>query len=138
MKRIGILGGLGPESTADYYREIITPFNTKYSALAYPEIIVYSANINEFIDFVAVKDWFGLCGWLLDKINSLHRAGAEFVAIASNTPHIVFDEIQGKSPTPLLSIVEATCTRTLEMGLKSVGLMGTQLTMEADFYKSRS
>ena len=135
MKKIGILGGLGPESTADYYREIIMPFNTKYTALAYPEIIVFSANINEFMDFVAVKDWSGLCGWLLDKIDALHRAGAEFVAIASNTPHIVFDEIQAKSPVPLLSIVEATCNRALEMGLKKIGLMGTQLTMEADFYK---
>ncbi len=135
MKKIGILGGLGPESTSDYYKEIIAPFNTKYTALAYPEIIVYSTNINEFMDFVAVKDWSGLCGWLLDKIGSLHQAGAEFVAIASNTPHIVFDEIQAKSPLPLLSIVEVTCNRVREMGLKKIGLMGTKLTMEAEFYK---
>ncbi len=87
------------------------------------------------MDFVAAENWSGICNWLLDKIDALHQAGAEFVAIASNTPHIVFDEIQDKSPLPLLSIVEVTCNRVREMGLKKIGLMGTKLTMEAEFYK---
>ena len=68
-------------------------------------------------------------------ISSLHLAGAEFAVIASNTPHIVFDEIRSASPIPLLSIVEETCKRAQEMGLKNIGLMGTKLTMEAEFYK---
>jgi aspartate racemase len=68
-------------------------------------------------------------------ISSLHLAGAEFAAIASNTPHIVFDEIRPKSPIPLVSIVEETCRKAREMGLKKIGLMGTKLTMEAGFYK---
>jgi len=132
---MSIIGGLGPESTMDYYKEIIGVFNTKYAELAYPEIIVYSANMNKLMDFVATKDWFALSGWLLGMISSIHVAGAEFAAIASNTPHIVFDEIQSKSPIPLLSIVEETCKRAQEMGLKNIGLMGTKLTMEAEFYK---
>ncbi len=135
MKRIGIIGGLGPESTIDYYKEIIETFNTKYPELAYPEIVVYSANINKFMDFVTTESWSELSEWLLEKIFSLHRAGAEFAAIASNTPHIVFDEIQSKSPMPLLSIVEETCNKAREMGLKNIGLMGIKLTMEAEFYK---
>jgi len=136
MKTIGLIGGLGPESTVDYYKEIISVFNTKYAELAYPEIIVYSVNINEFMQFVEVKNWQELSKWLLEKIVSIHRAGAEFAAIASNTPHILFEEIESKSPIPLLSIVESTCTKAQDMGVKNVGLMGTKLTMEADFYKT--
>ena len=135
MKTIGIIGGLGPESTVDYYKEIITAFNARYDEMAYPEIIIYSVNIDEFMKFVETKNWPGLSEWLLEKISSIHRAGAQFAVIASNTPHIVFDEIKSKSPIPLLSIVEETCNKAQEMDLKNVGLMGTKLTMEADFYK---
>ena len=135
MKIIGIVGGLGPESTVDYYKEIISAFNTKYAELAYPEIIVYSANLKKLMGFVETKNWSELSQWLLEIIHSLHRAGAEFAAIASNTPHIVFDEIKSKSAIPLLSIVEETCNKAQEIGLKNVGLMGTKLTMESEFYK---
>ena len=135
MKTIGIIGGLGPESTVDYYKEIISAFNARYDEMVYPEIIIYSVNINEFMNFVETKNWLGLSEWLLEKISSIHRAGAQFAVVASNTPHIVFDEITSKSPIPLLSIVEETCNKAQEMDLKNVGLMGTKLTMEADFYK---
>jgi aspartate racemase len=135
MKTIGIIGGLGPESTVDYYKEIIAAFHAKYAETGYPEIIIYSANINEFMKFVETKIWSGLSEWLLEKISYIHRAGAEFAVIASNTPHIVFDEIKSKSPIPLLSIVEETCNKAQEMDLKHMGLMGTKLTMESDFYK---
>jgi aspartate racemase len=135
MKRIGILGGLGPESTVDYYKEIMGAFNTRYSELAYPEIVVYSADLNKLMGFVSAENWSALSEWLLAMISSLHLAGAEFAAIASNTPHIVFDEIRPKSPIPLLSIVEETCKKVQEMGLRRIGLMGTKLTMEAQFYK---
>lgn len=135
MKTIGIIGGIGPESTIDYYKAIITAFNTQYAELGYPEIIIYSVNLNELLRFVETKSWPELSDWLLGKISAVHRAGAEFVAIASNTPHVVFDEIQSKSPIPLISIVEATCDRACEMGLKNIGLLGTKLTMESEFYK---
>ena len=129
MKTIGIIGGLGPESTIDYYKEIIATFNTRFTELAYPEIVVYSAKLNEFMWYVEAEKWTELCKWLLKKIFSLHSAGAEFAAMASNTPHIVFEEIESKSPMPLLSIVEATCNMAKGMGLRKIGLMGTKLTM---------
>jgi len=85
--------------------------------------------------FVESRDWSQLAEWLLKKISYISHAGAEFAAIASNTPHIVFDEIKNKSPIPILSIVEATSNKAQKMGLKTPGLMGTKLTMESDFYK---
>jgi aspartate racemase len=135
MKKIGIIGGLGPESTVDYYKEIISAFNAKYKDLAYPEIIIYSVNMNELMEFVNSKNWSKLSGWLLEKITFVYNAGAEFAAIASNTPHIVFEEIKENSPIPLLSIVEETCKEARNLKLKRIGLMGTKLTMESDFYK---
>ena len=135
MKTIGILGGIGPESTSDYYKQIIAAFNTRHTDLAYPEIIIYSANLNELMGIINNSDWEKLTPWLLAKIKSLHSAGAEFAAIASNTPHIVFDELQAASPIPLLSIVEETCRKARQMGLKKLGLLGTKLTMESDFYR---
>ena len=137
MKKIGLIGGMGPESTLDYYRKIIHAFNGECNGLSYPEIIIYSADINELMAFVSAERWDDLSGWLLDKIVSLHHAGAEFAAIASNTPHYVFDDIKSKSPIPLLSIVETTCRRAQQMGFQTMGLMGTMLTMEAEFYKTR-
>ncbi len=77
MKTIGIIGGLGPESTVDYYKEIIAAFNAKYVEMTYPEIIIYSTNINELMKFVETKNWPGLSEWLLEKISSIHLAGAE-------------------------------------------------------------
>lgn len=135
MKTIGIIGGLGPESTVDYYREIIKAFNTRHTDLAYPEIIVYSANLNAFMPLVEAGRWERMTDWLLARLHSLQRAGADFAAIASNTPHIVFDAVSEASPIPLISIVAATCREAETMGVKKVGLMGTRLTMAADFYK---
>jgi aspartate racemase len=135
MKKIGIVGGLGPESTVDYYKKIILAFNKKYRELAYPEIIIYSANVKELLEFVNSEEWSKLSEWLLEKIEIVSAAGAQFAAIASNTPHIVFEEVNKKSPISLLSIVEETCNVAEKLNLKRIGLMGTKLTMEADFYK---
>ncbi len=135
MKRIGIVGGLGPESTIDYYKEIISAFNTKYKEFAYPEIIIYSANVSELLEFVNGKQWLEMSKWLLEKLTIIANAGAEFAAIASNTPHIVFGEVNKKSPIPLLSIVEETSKEAGRLKAKRIGLLGTRLTMESDFYK---
>jgi aspartate racemase len=135
MKRIGIIGGLGPESTIDYYKLIIGAFKGKQASFNYPEIIIYSVNLSEFMELLEARKWGQLAEWLLDKVRLLAEAGAEFAAIGSNTPHIVFDEVSSKSPVPMLSIVEATCARAQAMGLKRLGLLGTAFTMSSDFYQ---
>lgn len=135
MKTIGIIGGLGPESTLDYYREIIAAFKASHGNLEYPEIIIYSVNLGEILPLLDEKNWSGFSEILLKKIDALYRAGAEFAAIASNTPHIIFHDLQSRSPIPLLSIVEATCAKAKQLGLKRAALMGTKFTMESDSYQ---
>jgi len=135
MKKIGIIGGLGPESTIDYYKGIINAFRRIYSGLASPEIIIYSADVTRLLELAEAKQWDELTEWLLERISALHRAGAQFAAIGSNTPHIVFHEVESRSPVPMLSIVEETCLKAESLGLNILGLMGTKFTMESDFFQ---
>jgi aspartate racemase len=87
MKTIGLIGGIGPESTLDYYRLIIRSFQERKTE-DYPEILIYSANLNELLKMMDEKRWDALTEWLLEKIEALQKAGAEFAAIGSNSPHI--------------------------------------------------
>ena len=135
MKRIGIIGGIGPESTVDYYKLIIGAFHEKQADLGYPEIIIYSANLSSLMKILEAKKWDNLTSWLLEKVIALHNAGAEFAVIGSNTPHIVFQEVSSRSPIPMLNIIEETRKRAQRLGSKKLGLMGTRFTMESDFFK---
>ncbi|MDO9515697.1 MAG: amino acid racemase [Syntrophales bacterium] len=137
MKKIGIIGGLGPESTVDYYRGIVETFRKGQGGLAGPEMVIYSADVDELFEMVEAAKWDSLIDWLLERIRALQRAGAQFAAIGANTPHIVFDEVQARSPIPLLSIVEETCRKAENLGIERLGLMGTRATMQADFYQKR-
>lgn len=135
MKRIGIIGGIGPESTVDYYKLIIQAFHEKQADFNYPEIIIYSVNLAELMKILATKNWEVLTDWLLEKVVSLHRAGAEFAVMASNTPHVVFDRVSAGSPIPMVSIIEETCKNAQKRGVKKLGLLGTRFTMESDFFR---
>jgi aspartate racemase len=135
MKKIGIIGGIGPESTLDYYRGIIDACRQRIGGIGSPEIIIYSADLGELVAIVESKALDKLAEYLLVRIEALQAAGAEFAAIASNTPHVVFDEVQRRSPLPLVSIVEATCAKALSMGVRRCGLLGTGFTMKADFFQ---
>jgi len=134
MKKIGIIGGLGPESTIDYYKEIINTFKNESEDLNYPEIIIYSVNMSEFLGLMKEKKYDQVTAYLLEKIEGLKRAGAEFAVLSANTPHLLFDLLKEKSGIPLISIVEATCEECIKKGLKRPGLLGTGFTMEASFF----
>lgn len=135
MKRIRIVGGLGPESTIDYYKGIIDKFRQSESEPEYPEILLYSLNMYRFLGLVESRQWDKILELLLSSVNALYQAGAEFAAIASNTPHVMFDAVRSKSPIQMISIVEATGDRAASMGLKRIGLIGTKFTMQSDFYQ---
>src|ERR1700736_6234317 len=134
MKILGMIGGLGPESTIDYYKNIIALYRERRRDGSYPEFIINSINLKKGLDFMAVNDLAGMADYLLEQIGKLARAGADFGLIAANTPHIVFDEVAPKSPIPLISIVEATCAAAKAQKLKNLALLGTKFTMQADFY----
>lgn len=134
MKKIGIIGGLGPEATIDYYKELINAFKNGNGDLNYPEIIIYSVNMSEFLSLVKAKKYDMVSSYLSERIEALKHAGAEFAVLSANTPHMVFDQLKKISGIPLISIVEATCNETIKRRLKRPGLFGTGFTMDADFF----
>lgn len=134
MKIIGLVGGLGPEATVVYYNGIIESFKSGSGDLNYPEIIIYSVNMSEFIDLMKVKKYDEAMEKILEKTDVLRKAGADFAAITANTPHMFFDSLREKAGLPLISIVEATCGECIRRGLKKPGLLGTGFTMNATFY----
>lgn len=133
MKRIGLIGGMGPEATIDYYKEIINAFKND-GDLNYPEIIIYSVNLSEFVELMKTKKYEMATILLLEKIDALKRAGADFAALSANTPHLLFDRLKEKSGIPLISIVEATCSEALRRGFRRTGLIGTGFTMDSSFF----
>ena len=134
MKTLGIIGGLGPESTIDYYQKIIALYRERTRNGSYPEFIVASVNLRKGLDFMDANDLAGMADYLLQGISKLARAGADFGLISANTPHIVFDDVASKSPIPLISIVEATCAAAKTRNLKRLALFGTAYTMQGTFY----
>ena len=134
MKTLGIIGGLGPESTIDYYGRIIALYRERTGDGSYPQFIINSINMKKGLDFMDANNLAGMAEYLLEEIGKLAQAGATFGLISANTPHIVFDEIASKSPIPLISIVEATCAAAKARKLKRLALFGTRYTMQATFY----
>ncbi len=134
MKTLGIIGGLGPESTIDYYGRIIALYRARTSDGSYPQFIINSINMKKGLDFMDANNLTGMAEYLLEEIGKLGQAGATFCLISANTPHIVFDEVAAKSPIPLISIVEATCAAAKARKLKRLALFGTRYTMQATFY----
>jgi len=134
MKTLGIIGGIGPESTIEYYRQLIASYRQRKQDGSYPLIIINSIDMKKMLDLIVANELVRLTKYLVGEVQKLAKAGADLGLLASNTPHIVFDELSGQSPIPLLSIVEAACQATKKLGLKRVGLFGTRFTMQARFY----
>ena len=134
MKTVGIIGGIAPESTIQYYRLIVAGYREHKRDGNYPSILINSINMKQMLDLIGAKRLLEAIQYLRGEIDKLARAGADFGVLASNTPHLVFDDLQAVSPIPLTSIVEATCQRASELGLERVGLFGTRFTMQGGFY----
>jgi aspartate racemase len=134
MKTLGIIGGIGPESTIEYYRLIVAAYRERTRDGSCPPIIINSIDLKKMLDLIGANELARVTEYLLGEVNRLAHAGADFGLLAANTPHIVFDDIQRQSPIPLISIVEATCEAAKALGLTTVGLFGTRFTMQGHFY----
>ena len=129
-----MIGGIGPESTIEYYRHIIAAYRARVRDGSYPPLVMTSIDLKRMMDLVTANDLSRVTQFLVDELHRLERAGAEIAFIAANTPHIVFDDVRAQSPIQLVSIVEATRDAASDLGLARVGLIGTRFTMDATFY----
>ena len=129
-----MIGGVGPESTVEYYTTIVRLFKDRSGDGNYPQFIINSINLKTGIDLFTANDLAGAAKFLAEEIQKLAKAGADFGLISANTPHIVFDEVQAAVSLPLISIVEATCAAVKKRGLRRLALFGTRFTMQGTFY----
>ena len=134
MKTLGIIGGLGPESTVDYYQTIIALYRERTNDGSYPQFLINSIDLNKVREPVIRGDLSNLAFTIAVETEKLACAGAEFGLIAANTPHLAFDEIAAQSAIPLISIVEATCGAAKAGKLRKLALFGTKFTMTGEFY----
>jgi len=134
MQTAGIIGGIAPESTIQYYRQAVTEYQRLTNESEYPPIIINSIHMTKMLNLIGQNKLNEVTEYLLLEINKLHQAGADFAAMASNTPHIVFNDLQSQSPIPLISIVEVACDAAKNANLKKVGILGTRFTMQGTAY----
>lgn len=134
MKTLGIIGGIGPGSTVDYYQTIIELYRARIGDGSYPPILINSIDVQRVLTTVGAGELKALTDWLLTELQKLERGGADFAIMASNTPHIVFDDLERQSPLPLISIVAETAEVAKTRGLKRLGLFGTRFTMQGTVY----
>lgn len=135
MKKLGLVGGMGPESTIPYYHDIVYGVQEALGKSIFPELSIESVNVFEVLRLCGEKKYDELTEYLIRAINNLAKSGADFAALSANTPHIVFDKLKEQSPIPLISIVEAACEEARRRELKKIGLLGTIFTMTGEFFK---
>ena len=133
-KKIGIIGGLSPESTVSYYLHITRSYVERYGDYGYPEILIYSVNLENYHQWRSENRWDLIAEDLIFSAKSLQKAGADFGLIATNTMHKVFDIVQEAVSLPLINLIDVTALSAKKNGLRRLGLLGTQYTMSDGFY----
>lgn len=135
MKKIGLVGGLGPASTVAYYLGLVEKCQAQYGTDVYPEIVIDSVNMSRHTEVLQKNDYDTLCELLLKSLNNLKNAGAQFAAITANMEHIVWDMVQERFPLPVISILDAVVEEIKKCGYQRVLVFGTDFTMKSGMYE---
>ena len=135
MKKIGLVGGTGPESTLMYYKELNMRTDAVTNGKVMPDIAIESVNFRRAWEYVSGAQYDKLADYLSEKVTALRNGGAEVISLTAATMHIVIDRVEEKTGTKLVSIPKAVCDETLKHGYKKIGLLGTIFTMEQDYMK---
>jgi aspartate racemase len=137
VKTIGLIGGMSWESTAHYYRVINQETARRRGGLHSAPLIVHSVDFAPVAEMQAAGDWDGAGRQLSDIARGLEAAGAQVIGLATNTMHIVADQITAAINVPFIHIADPTSDALLADGFDTVGLLGTRFTMEMGFYRDR-
>lgn len=135
MKKIGLVGGTGPESTLMYYKELNTRVSMMTNGEAMPDLAIESVNFPKAWRLVCEGKYNELADYLAEKVMKLKNGESEIISLTAATMHIVFEEIQEKTGVQLMSIPKAVRDEILDRGYKKVGLLGTIFTMEQEYMK---
>jgi aspartate racemase len=134
-RKIGILGGMSPESTVEYYQYMTRTYVERFGDYSYPQIVINSVTFQPYIDWPDADRWDLVAQGLSQAAQELESAGVDFIIIATNTMHYVFDQVQSSVKVPMLSLLDAVAEAILAENMQTVGLLGTRFTMEMGFYQ---
>lgn len=134
MNKIGLIGGIGPESTIKYYQLIIEKYRELTPNGHYPEIHILSIDMTMMLKYISDNNKIGFLNFMKERIAILESAGVNKVYICSNTPHVFYDALQASVDIEIVSIVNETLSHIASLGLKKCGLLGTKFTMSKGFY----
>jgi aspartate racemase len=137
MKTLGLIGGMSWESTVPYYRIINETIREQLGGLHSARLILYSVDFADIERQQQAGAWDEAGTILADAARALETAGAEGLALCTNTMHKVAPAIEAAVTIPLLHIADPTAAAVKQAGIRTVGLLGTRFTMEQDFYRSR-
>ena len=137
MKTIGLIGGMSYESTIEYYRIINEMINKQLSGLHSAKMLIESYDFDEIEKNQAAENWELLTEVLINSAQKLQKAGADYIAIATNTMHLMADEVQDNISIPLIHIAEAAANYIKEKNIDTLALLGTRYTMTKPFYKDK-
>lgn len=135
MKKLGLIGGTGSESTIAYYRYLTYGLKDRLNKDFFPNLSIESLSVFEMLRFCESKDYDGLTQYLLKGITNLKACGCDYATFTGITPHIVFDEVAKHSPLPLVSIIDSACAFAKNQNLKKVALLATKPTMSSTFFQ---
>ena len=137
MKTIGLIGGTGWVSTVDYYKLINEGINKKLGGLDYARCLLYSFNYGDLDRLNKQNDDEAIYASIMDAAEKLMCSGADFLVLCANTLHKYADRLVSELDVPIVHIGEATANAIIKQGFSRIGLLGTKITMESDFYISR-
>jgi aspartate racemase len=137
MKRIGLLGGMSWESSAQYYRFVNEAVREQLGGLHSADCLMRSVDFAEIEEMQSAGRWDEAGRCLADEARAMEAAGAELLVLCTNTMHRVAEDIERAIRIPLLHIADATAAAVQRLGLGTVGLLATRYTMEQDFYVGR-
>jgi len=140
-KKLGLIGGIGYLSTLEYYKKINECFQNAISptspTLESPEIFIDCLNLAKAYSFLENTNFENFTSLFIEAVKRCYVSGADFVAIAANTAHIVYDEICSVSPIPVIGIVDETCAYAQKKGYQNLVILGTKFTMKSGMYNKK-
>ena len=135
MKKLGLIGGIGPEASVTYYREITSGVQKQLAAPVYPPLTIESIDVFKVLDYCAKNDFESLMEYVLEGIQNLKNAGCEACALTGVTVHHDIEKIQLLSPIPVISMLDAARDFALMKGYRKILLLGTEATMKGNFFQ---
>ncbi len=140
LKKIGIIGGMGPESTILYYKFLVKAFYDKCKELGigvgFPEVSIETVNMYKMLGYCKIGDDEGLFKYLSKAIDNIVKSKVDFIVLSSNTPHIIIHRLQEYSTVPIISIIDSVSIKLMEFNIKKIMWLGTGFTMNHKFFKT--